>query len=92
MDHVPAMEREAAEAAELLGQSVELAEHQLKLSEVQEAAALGATLGGGDSAWTNVRDLHNHNMRRAGGTAVATDTAPSGLLVYASGTATATAL
>ena len=92
VEHMPAMECEAAEAAKLLGQADELVEWQLELSEVKEAATSGAALGKVGSAWTNVRDRHNHNMRRAGGTAVAADPAPSGPLVYASGVVVVAAL
>ena len=83
-----------AAVAGLMGQPDVLAEQQLELglSEVQEVATSGAALNEVGSAWTHVRDRHNHNMRRAGGTTVAADTAPSGSLAYASGTATAAAL
>ena len=81
----------AATVAGLLGQPDVLAEQQLELglSKVQEAAASGAALGGVGNDWTHVRDCHSHNMRRAGGTTVITNTAPSGPLAYASVTAAA---
>ena len=94
MEHVPAAGHGIAAAmAGLLGQPDILAKQQLELglSKVQEAAASGVALGKVGSGWTHVRDLHNHNMRRAGGIAVAADTAPSGPLVHASGTAAAAA-
>ena len=89
---MPAVEHEAAEATELLGQSDELKERQLELSEVQEAGTSGAVLDKVGSSWTNVLDRYSHNMRRAGGTAVVVDTVPSVLPVSASGTAAVAAL
>ena len=86
---MPTVEDEAAEAAELLGQSDELEERQLELLEVQKAAASGATLGEVGSSWTNVLDHHNHNTRRAGGIAFAIDTVLSVLPDSASRTVVA---
>ena len=77
--------------AGLLGQPDVLAEQQLELgfSEVWEAEASGAALGGVGSSWTDVLNRNNHNMGHAGDTAVGTGTVPSVLPVFVSGTAAA---
>ena len=81
----------AAKVAEVLEQPDVLDEQQLELglSEVREAEASGAALDGVGSSWTNVLDRHNHNMGRAGDTAIGANTVPSTLLVSVSGTAAA---
>ena len=56
---------------------------------MQKAEASGAAFGGVGSSWTNFLDRHNHNMGRAGDTAVGAGTVPFVPMVCVSRTAAA---